>query len=164
MSSFISIFKYKPGALLVWREMCSPPFQFKIMFIYLLLLTLSTFSTKRFYFSLKKRKKKAECRGVWPKWKWGIICQIQTGCISVPKPKTFILSAYRASVHQWFCQILPDRTPILWRSWPSRPPCAESPTQQERRSEVKRDSSHTALRRAVLDESLSVAPLVAELK
>lgn len=75
-------------------------------------------------------------------------------------------ATYRASVHQWSCQIPPDMTPMFGRSWLSRPPCAGSPTQprqRDDRSGVRWDSSHTECLILLCDESFQVPLLVAKL-
>lgn len=70
---------------------------------------------------------------------------------------------YRASVPPWSSRIPHGRTPILWRSWPSRPPCAGSPTQQRQARQRGQRSVGIHLRamRLILlgDESLR-APAV----
>lgn len=75
-------------------------------------------------------------------------------------------ATYPASVLRWSCQIPHDKIPILWRSWLSRPPCAESPTQsrqQDKSSGVRWDSSHAVCFIIHCDDSFWAPLLVAEL-
>lgn len=75
-------------------------------------------------------------------------------------------ATYPASVLRWSCQIPHDKIPILWRSWLSRPPCAESPTQsrqQDKSSGVRWDSSHAVCFIILCDDSFWAPLLVAEL-
>lgn len=65
------------------------------------------------------------------------ICMSHTHCQTHSHTKTHThtqtRATYPASARRWSCQIPRDRTPILWRSWPCRPPCAGSPTQPRQR-------------------------------
>lgn len=100
-----------------------------------------------------------------PRCTWAWVTHHQTRT-SKTQPQT--RGTYRASVRRWSCRIPRGRTPILWRSWRSRPPCAGSPTHAKtarQRGGQGSDENHLTqcVSSSSCDESPWVPLVVAEL-